>query len=350
MNDFFEGEQFMKLHYRTLLGLTLITSICLSLFDTNQAHASSEINPVQIKIQDFDDGLENSENMNNANQNEKYEFCKDKPRAIVVGASVSLGFFGPSPAIMYLKRAGFSRSCILKKTYPITDSGKKLEWLQKSVKEFKPDVIVGLDLLFHDISFLHRENLMEDRMRSIERTVTYLKSTGIPVVLGTIFGLSKQSFPFRYKLVNWTNQLLCQTYLENPNQFYILPTARIYQEIYSNKFKIQKDGQEVELSKFEVLVDQYHVGPRGAYLMTNRLISILNQYHETNNFPFVGKPYSNKTIFSKKVTAPIQAINTYGKEVNLIYKKVGHNTLLDNDETTIPDYIGDESCPRFNGY
>jgi hypothetical protein len=288
---------------------------------------------------------------NDVSQDPTYEQCKDSPRAIVVGSSVSLGFFGPSPAILYLERAGFLRDCILKKTLPITDSHGKLSWLKKTVTEFKPNLIVGLDLLFHDISFLRHEEKIAARVSEIEETLDFLNSTQIPVLIGTVFALEAAKYPFRLNVVKTTNQQLCDLQEKSPGRFTVLPTARIYREIYSGQFLARKGQQEIQLSKRDLLVDQFHLGPRGSYLVTNRLIHILNNVAQKNGFAYPAKPYNERLALGKPLFAFTQRFDNYAHPVNLLFEKIpGSDTLATVNETTIPSEIGDEACSSDDGY
>jgi hypothetical protein len=128
----------------------------------------------------------------------------------------------------------------------------------------------------------------------------------------------------------------------NPNTFFVLPTAKIYREMYSNKFVVP--GLEKTLRLDEVLVDMYHPGPRGAYLLTNRCIDFLNNLHDKEGkFPLRVKPFDLGKVMSKPLTRPLlQSINPLAHEKTILSKQV--DALVVVDESTIPADIGDQAC------
>lgn len=296
-----------------------------------------------------------------------FERCADEKRAIVVGASVSLGFYGPSPALVYLERAGFKRECIMKKTIWIGkgrlfyDSQKYIPWLKTTVEEFKPHVIVALDFLFHDISFLHSPEAMPKRFEEISSTIAYLESTGVPVVIGSVFALPPNvkdrplehlnDKAFLNTIVRQTNQRLCTSQTVNKSNLVILPVAKMFRQIYSSDLKVVRDGKVVTLKKEEVLADWFHVGPRGAALISNRIINYLNELNVRGSFPFAARPLEEKTVFKQKRTFKLRHyFDNYAHEVNLLFTKFGNDTMPLVGPATIPPNVGDEACPPSDGF
>ncbi|MGZ3690387.1 MAG: hypothetical protein ACXVAX_02715 [Pseudobdellovibrio sp.] len=271
------------------------------------------------------------------------ENCLHEKRATVVGASVTLGFFGDSPSMLYLERAGFKHNCIQKKSFPIGDSEDHFKWLQKSVNDFKPEVVVALDYLIHDVSFVHDEQNISARVEKSNKVIEYLSSLNIPVVIGTVFSAFPEKYPFQKSIAVQLNQSLCAKAAADPKKFFVLPIARIYRQLYSDQYVPLESSSPVK--KEEVLVDMYHPGPRGAYMLTNTLIDKLNSLAESDReFPYSVKPYKEKEVLRQAFDRPIlQSLNPMAHEKTLFTKK-GEDTLKRVNETTIPDELGDEAC------
>lgn len=278
-----------------------------------------------------------------------YQNCRNQKRAVVVGASVTLGFFGDSPSNLYLRRSGFSERCILKKSFPISDSENLLGWVKKSVNDFKPDVIVAIDYLIHDVTFTRADENVEVRIQKTSESIDYLQSLNIPVVIGSVFTSRPDKHPFQVDLARRINHRLCEASNAKPNQFFVLPTSQMYREIYSDAFKLPAtvrigstenfEVQEEIVPASQVMTDYYHPGPRGAHMMANRMMHYLNALHNSSRaYPFEGTLYTRDKIFSKdKNNDYILAL------FNAIEEDDKYSMKFVNSET-IPESMGAESC------
>ena len=319
-------------------------------------------------------------------QQNREQNCKNKLRAIAIGSSVTMGFFGDSPSMLYLQHTGqgpgnqrkeFSNECIIKIDFPIRDSKDLMGDLKAAVNKgfgkYKPDLVVAVDLLIHDVTFTRQPGKIEITYQDATDTINYLASLQIPVLIGSVFSSepNKNNQQFQIPLARRINQQLCIESSKAGSNLHILPITRIYREIYSGQFKmaslvkakdllngvlaeristgdlvvVQRQGDkfvlvEENVPTKDIMTDFYHPGPRGAYMMANQMMRYTNSLYSNGRFNYSSRLFKRDKILGKDKHNDL-AIG--------LFKAIEEDdkySLDLVDETTIPTDMGDETCTQ----
>ena len=201
-----------------------------------------------------------------------------EPQPYVIGASVSMGFNlfgrGHSPSVYTLEQMGYDKQQIIKKTVITGSFRRKYEWFKKSLSEHPASIILAIDVFHHDLR--QKVSIPDDTYTYIESFLETLHQTGVPVIVGSIWT--------RYD--NETTIDAFNIYLAEKialyDNIYLLPVGQILDGLTKKdrQYSYDVDGVSLSLNKKvgrKFLVDIVHPNNRGARLMSNLIIQILNE-------------------------------------------------------------------------
>ena len=215
----------------------------------------------------------------------------EDPQPYVIGASVSMGFNlfgrGHSPSVYTLQKMGYAKQHIIKKTVITGSFRRKYEWLKKSLSEHPASIILAIDVFHHDLR--EKTSVPDDTYSYIENFLETLHHTGVPVIVGSVWTrynneatIDEFNIYLREKVALYDN-------------IYLLPVGQILDGLTKKdrQYSYDVDGVSLSLNKKvgrKLLVDIVHPNNRGARLMSNLIIRILNEdagmptpYYEVND-------------------------------------------------------------------
>ena len=200
--------------------------------------------------------------------------------AYVIGASVSMGFnlnpfgSGHSPSLYVLSQMGYGKKQIVKKTVITGSFKRKFKWLRKKLKQRPPEIILGLDLFHHDVR--KKDTIDEKTYTYFNELLALFAETEIPVVVGTTWTRFENEHT-----IDEMNNYLKQKQAEIPN-LYLFPAGEILDGVTKEGgvYHYQVNGVDLTLTKEDsrhFLLDVVHPNNKGARLMGNVLIQVLNE-------------------------------------------------------------------------
>lgn len=189
--------------------------------------------------------------------------------AIVVGSSVSMGFWSPSPPVVAARQAGVPADRIHKKTN-VSPCMSHYKWLASTIEADTPKLVFGLDLFYHDIR--KADAFTDDNAADFTRVLDLLCETGAQVYVGTVFTRFRDN-----DAAARANEFLMAEAERRPN-LHVMPVDAIYTAMYSPEgFTYDIDGVRLQVRKKDYLLDPVHPNRQGSYVLANTIIELLKQ-------------------------------------------------------------------------
>lgn len=188
---------------------------------------------------------------------------------VILGASVSNDHSAPSPGKFIAEQSGMKTSQI-----EVRAKGGKTSLYHKSfilnrIPEIQPDVVVAVDLFYHDFK-APKPITEEEKKRVVDYVTTLVKNSKL-VILGTALGLEGVGG------ASVANQIL-YSLAEQFSNLMIVDVNTIYQQLHSaNGYRYNVNGVERTLYRNQTMADYIHPNAFGCKVLANLMIDQMHQ-------------------------------------------------------------------------